>query len=151
MKLKHYFISNSSTSSFILIFDKKPETVDEIQHLLFDKKRVYKKECPDQSCIACKVFNDIKNQQATFERIVHEFQYICDDIDFNDFKINNETDWETYSLAVRNQATIDANDFYKNDKFYAVVEYNDNNGQIEAFIESENIFDQIPHIKINKR
>lgn len=35
MKIRHGFVSNSSSSSFVVAFPKKPETVEEMRELLF--------------------------------------------------------------------------------------------------------------------
>jgi hypothetical protein len=41
MKIRNGFVSNSSSSSFVLVFDKKPKSVDEVQTILFgDKKTI---------------------------------------------------------------------------------------------------------------
>ena len=41
MKIRNGFVSNSSSSSFVVAFDKKPETVEELKKLLFGEEEVY--------------------------------------------------------------------------------------------------------------
>jgi hypothetical protein len=47
MKKRNGFVSNSSSSSFIVAFSKTPESVDELQKMLFDDKLEYPYPYPD--------------------------------------------------------------------------------------------------------
>lgn len=44
MKLRHGFVSNSSSSSFILFLDRKPESVTELKELLFHGEQFFANE-----------------------------------------------------------------------------------------------------------
>ncbi len=62
MKIRNGFVSNSSSSSFIVAFEKLPESVDETKQMLFgDDKTVYwNDEIESANVIAARVFDNIQ-------------------------------------------------------------------------------------------
>ena len=72
MKTRNGFVSNSSSSSFIVGFDTIPKTVEELKKLLFKNDKIlsaYDIELDTQKA-ADIIFDDIKNQKlATKKRL----------------------------------------------------------------------------------
>jgi len=58
MKLRSGFVSNSSSCSFLVAFNKLPETVAELEIMLFDDDYVGVYESP--KAFAAEVFNEIR-------------------------------------------------------------------------------------------
>lgn len=66
MKIRAGFVSNSSSSSFIVAFKKIPESEQELHEMLFGKEqyiiKVYDEYSLSTMDIAKRVFNDLKNK-----------------------------------------------------------------------------------------
>jgi hypothetical protein len=81
MKIHNGFISNSSSSSFIAAFPKKPKTINDVSKYMFNgedgKISVYDQVGLSYAKIATNVFNDLKHnsfKKATLKAIVEEFE-----------------------------------------------------------------------------
>ena len=100
MKIRNGFVSNSSSSSFVVIFDKKPESVEELQSILYGKStRVMGYDDRSFSTIELSkmIFNDITNvdniinpnDESSIEKVSNEFDnlfWLYDEYDnFPDF------------------------------------------------------------------
>lgn len=66
MKFRHGFVSNSSSSSFLIGFDRKPKTAKELREILFGDMEYlqYSDRSFKTTKIADTIFNDLKNQRA---------------------------------------------------------------------------------------
>ncbi|NPV13091.1 MAG: hypothetical protein HPY57_15095 [Ignavibacteria bacterium] len=62
MKIRNGFVSNSSSSSFIVVWDKKPTSVEEVHQILFngEKLHTYWDDSYDAKELAQIIFNDTK-------------------------------------------------------------------------------------------
>lgn len=72
MKIRQGFVSNSSSSSFIVVWDKKPESAEEVKKILYgnrDTVGIYDYTMSAQD-LATVVFNDTK--EATDEEIIEK-------------------------------------------------------------------------------
>jgi len=72
MKIRNGFVSNSSSSSFIVVWDKKPQSIDEIKNILFGELESFSVygDSIDTIKLSETIFND--TDFATYEQIKSE-------------------------------------------------------------------------------
>ena len=150
------YVSNSSSSSFIVAFPKKPESVGDVQKILFGDEEYYYSPYGDRfevEEIANVVYNDIKNQEANDFVRMHESVgngWFAGSLDVDLFrKEDDKIDWEEYSAE--NGKIVDKIilDFMKKNKgsFFYVFDYSDNDGEMYSSMEHGDLFDNLDYIK----
>ena len=74
MKIRKGFVSNSSSSSFLVVWDKKPGSVEEVHQILFDglDTHSYWDDHFDAKKLSEIIFND--TQEATEKQILEEIR-----------------------------------------------------------------------------
>jgi len=165
MKIRNGFVSNSSSSSFVVAFPNKPLSVEKTKELMYDGEERLNHPYVDTSSytteeISEKIFMDISKISISESEIIKELS--CGTVyeidgelpDYEDFVEDGDYDWEGY-----NKATLEAiknSEFFRkfvqdnNGCFISLFEYSDNGGQYECFLEHGNIFRNLPHIRISK-
>lgn len=78
MKTRNGFVSNSSSSSFLVFFDKRPESIEELNRMMFGTENMdtlleYYGNPVEQRAVVENVFSDLQSQ-ASPEEITKEFQ-----------------------------------------------------------------------------
>jgi hypothetical protein len=126
MKIRLGYVSNSSSSSFVVSFDKIPETCEELRKIMFPDELQTIVEYYDNSCsvdeVVQQVFKDIKNQKLLSEDEIKEeistghFEgwpdYDSSDGPLHDFdekfykKFGNNTKWKDYPDWVERRSKI---------------------------------------------
>lgn len=166
MKIRNGFVSNSSSSSFIIAFKKKPESILEMQQILFDKaehfSHPYERTGYSAETVAKYVYDDILDQKPkTKEEIAEEMGcgYLDDAPEHDNFiksnyvdKENYEKEWEIYNKECKKFTTGKAERFLKDipEHEIFIVEYSDNDGSFDCAMEHGDVFNRIPHIRISK-
>lgn len=159
MKIRSGFVSNSSSSSFIVAFSKKPENVEELKEIMFGDKEfieVYYGPVSTQM-VAQTVFEDIcrktplsdKEIKLCFEGLSN---YDDDRIPKYNFDLKwDSLEWKEHNKTVKQIQIVCAKEFLKNNpnNIFYLFEYFDNDGLFEATLEHGNIFENLPHVKIN--
>jgi len=171
MKIRNGFISNSSSSSFILFFDKLPETKEELHTILFGKEiRPMDDYNPYKSDInadrwttmdmAETVFSDLHGEES----IITKYSDIWLDLaaqELNDEKVydkimdddlsSNQLKWKRYDDEIKKRKNSLVKDFKKDIKkgrlYY--VSYADEDGSYFCIMEHGNIFRNVEHIIIS--
>lgn len=162
MKKRFYFVSNSSSSSFIVGLKEKPKSVSELQDIMFKNQQTISFYDDHMTCsdVAKRVFDDLKDQSSlSLEKMIEACSegYIdeliseeCPDYhDYCDGKLI-DGDWDRYEedLVAYHKKSVD---FFKNkypDVDCYFFEYSDNEG--EALLEHGDIFRNLPHFRISK-
>lgn len=168
MKIRNGFVSNSSSSSFVVAFDKKPETVEELKKLLFGDEEVYGNPYRHGNeprgwtaqQVAETVFHDLKDQSPmTVDEVREEFNSGhlsgSPDFPFGCFETGKEEEgrkrWKEWEE--RNKAFCDSKaDFfmseYKGKQFFR-FSYSDNDGAYYSALEHGDLFEKLPHFQIS--
>ena len=169
MKIRAGFVSNSSSSSFIVALVHKPQSVEDLRKMLFGEKEYHHNffsygdepsNIPTKD-IAQTVFCKIK-KKATIKDMIESiscgwFNDYCDcpgrydiheDLNFNatdkkDF--DKLWDMEHKENNKRAKAIIDMFRKQHKNKYYVIMPFSDNNG--ESMEEHSGIFDEIAYIK----
>lgn len=168
MKIRMGFVSNSSSSSFIIAIEKIPRSAKEIQDLLFGDQKSLILEYEDrESRFTCeeaaqRIYSDIVSSKVplTYEELLDE----CDDIgydsrlyDHKKFQIKDENgksniDYSAIQREIRKRSKIVVDEFVQKNKgkFFYEFTYGDENGAFESALEHSNIFNKVPNITMSR-
>ena len=164
MKIRNGFVSNSSSSSFVVAFPKKPESAEEVQEMMFGSTEWEAFTCYDYETdtvqIAEQVFNDIK--KATIKDMTKSltcgwFSGRVDswdktrDLDWGNPKDRKKIDKIEKDCDEANEKIAGniIKEFRKNNKgsFFAVFHYGDSDGEFFSIMEHGGIFDNLESIR----
>ena len=168
MKLKTDFVTNSSSSSFIVVFDKKITKFGDIEHLIPEERKM-RQVFADATCQRP---IKITNNNKALERIATELSYGYID-EMNSYSDYQEDFCKREEITVQemydNRAWIQA--FYdehailqtrlckkkaiefteQNDgKYIYIFNYGDDSGLFFGEMEHGGTFRLLPHIRVNK-
>ena len=127
MKTRQGFVSNSSSSSFIIAFDKKPESAKELQTLMFDSTEKTLAHPYNEgvfyatSKIAKTVFEDIQSAKPITAKELKELS---------------------------REFPVLTTDKFKGKKIFR-LEYGDECGEYNGALEHGDIFYKLPHVTIS--
>lgn len=162
MKIRNGFVSNSSSSSFVVAFKKLPETVDEMLQMLFGDEKTFTSDYYGNFSaqnVAETVFNDL-------QRFVSEEKKL-DNTNLKDELNGWLDDFPKYPPYSNSGADKENMDKWRKRcdeireataaKFLAETEgctlvkfrYSDNDGDFMAALEHGDIFYKLPHITVN--
>jgi len=167
MKIRNGFVSNSSSSSFVVIFPTEPKNSEDVKNMLFNKnEKSYSEYSVDQ--VAKTVWTDICNQtKNNIELAKEEFEGCSDSPDYDDFK--GYSNWiersAAYNASVKIFAEKKMKDFFNIRKLKLqkinnedisesgvlyIFEYSDNDSEYFSALEHDGLFDNLKHIRISK-
>jgi hypothetical protein len=159
MKTRNGFISNSSSSSFVIALKKVPKTSQELQEMIFGDDEFFPMPNPEDFDIPRKalyysdiIFNDIKKQKpATKKKIIEECKsgYIGG---FPNHSCNYvspgwEKEIDEWAEKCQKYAEDKALEFINSNKIF-IVEYGDDTKD-GSVLEHGGTFRRIPHMTIS--
>lgn len=159
MKIRSGFVSNSSSSSFIVALDHKPVDANDLMSMMFpnmpeDSLHHYDRwdrvESHTIKEISERVFNDLSTNESDISDALNGWVPNAPDCD--DFrKSDGMIDWDQYNIEYdkfKNQYTTDLMQKNKG-KFVFTVSYCDNDGAFGCFMEHSGIFENVSHEQIS--
>jgi hypothetical protein len=173
VKVRHGFVSNSSSSSFIVAFPKRVEemTVDELKYLLFkNESRVqgYEDSYPTSQIAETVYGNALSKEPFTnyYERESEMIEVVESgwypgrpEFPMEIYKLENEDrhammeaarmiDHETAKVRLQ-RFVMDSFMELETQPVYYVFEYSDNDGAYYSTLEHSGIFDRLPNMVIS--
>ena len=173
MKTRNGFVSNSSSSSFVIALSEKPKSVAQVMDLLCDDDQSsfshpYERQGLAASDVAACVLRDLGDEEAgplTFDQLVEElmggwlfYDQLEKEFPYPDREDDPEMiEWRKVckkrDVRHRELATEYAQAFLKREeivgKLLFRVEYSDNDGSFYCAMEHGDIFHNIPHVRIS--
>jgi len=168
MKIRTGFVSNSSSSSFIVAFPRMPSSVGDVHNMLFgpDPIAIRAYDDPISSLSAAsRVWDDIQAQMEQPPIAIHELAHGFEDDVYWEVTKDLPRPWdpdipqeERMRREAERNALVAAAAEENAKAFMAEVpkgstwlmfEYEDNSGHFEAVMEHGDIFARLPHKKIN--
>lgn len=169
MKIRQGFVSNSSSSSFVVTFPKDFEiSTDNVHELLFGTSEqhqvLYYDYSSDSLTIARVVADDMEAQLnlPDDKHLREAFDgWVEGGPEYDDFRIPEEGvekwrwpyDWNAYSQAREKFLDIEFAKFKAEqdpDSKLFIFSYSDNDGELGCVMEHGGIFDKLPHKQISQ-
>ena len=159
MKIRHGFVSNSSSSSFLVAFPSYPKSAQEVKDLLFGDREKFSGPYWEEEWsaleIAERVWNDMKKQIPNNKNVIMDRMHnvIIDSMD--NYKLppedpnerwNYDYDWDSYSYD-NDKVVMEFMDNHQGHYFFHFT-YADDGGSIqEAAMEHGDLFSNLPHLR----
>lgn len=154
MKIRRDFVTNSSSSSFVVSFDKIPTDYHELKTMLFGSDEYFNtyNETIPTITLSEVIFNDMKSRgKADVDLLIHELMngYVYDAYDAPDYM--DYKSYDDYRFASMVYFTDFINTHFSDLSNVFILEYgNEVGGPFSDILEDDRIFKRVRCIKIDK-
>lgn len=159
MKRRTGFVSNSSSSSFIIALPKKPESKEDIHKFFFSAAQIavttsYGEDCFPIAQVVGTLFHDLADpitKEKAVEIAMNGYVDGHPDMDVYRNRATSEYDWDAYEKASKEHATKVMNAFMEKNKgkVFFHYTYGDNDGAYFACLENSHFWDAVPYLRIS--
>lgn len=160
MKVRNGFVSNSSSSSFIVAFPEKIEMREQLKQFIFGDAEFYEHPYADLYKIEGYPVDEVIDVVlAQLQEPIDEFEIPNELLsgwidEFPDFPYTGkytDEDWKEYDRKRKQVAAKVAKDFVHNNEgsFYYLFEFGDDT-TMGAALEHGDLFDALPYIHVSK-
>lgn len=162
MRKRCGFVSNSSSSSFIIALRDKPQSPEDLKEILFGDKEIhlYDDYSVTTNNAAKIIFEDLK-ESVEEKEILEELMSGCPEalevrpkypLGPHETSEQRKIQYEKYleEVGIYNKEITES--FFKKTKYfkYFIVEYSDNDGPTYCVLEHGDTFERVHHIRVNK-
>jgi hypothetical protein len=160
LKVRNGFVSNSSSSSFIVAFDYIPKNASEMAQILFGEEEGYfyyslTGQYIERIQIAKKVFSDFIQSHHYVPLTPDEIKMVLRSGDVEPLNLgllNSPLDIEEMEKQREERTEKITEEFLNKNSgmFIYSFTYSDNEGELEAMIEHSGVFSRLPHLVVNQ-
>jgi hypothetical protein len=170
MKTRTGFVSNSSSTSFLVGFEKVPETAEELEKLLYGESGIVEgyRNSYTTKALASYVFDDMIRQTPLTlgqlgQAVLEEFEdrgIVSEGSDVSNYLIDNpndpfnNVDWVAFGAARAKYIKNLVQECLGSSNYSTLIWYNftfcDELGGVESVLEHSETFERLPHLAMNR-
>lgn len=139
MKVRNGFVSNSSSSSFLVGYEKVPKTIEEVKKTLFDKETLY------YDRYKCAYYEDNYDLDKVADAVLNEQHEIKDVNELAEFLESHCGNWDEERLDRIKISIDEATEIFKNNDSlkFCTYTFGDEDGDFFGALEHGDLFRRV--------